>query len=713
MAPVLLVQIVVTVSIVLALAWATSRVMAGRSAASRHLAWTLALLIVIALPVITLVSPEWHLPILPLEPVERKTSHARMQGSIVVASDDLRADFARAFPLADIGSLPLEVSGSINVRSVEAPAATKIDPLPWILGIWAVGALLGLLRLSIGIARVARLARRAPLVRNLSWRVALAESSRALSLKPNVDVRMSERTAVPVTCGLWRPTVLLPPAADSWADDRRRVVLLHELAHVKRGDCLIQVLAQVAVAVHWFNPLVHLAVRRLRFEQERACDDLVILSGTEAPTYADHLVELARAIQMRGLPAWATLAMAQPSQLEGRLRAILDQQQLRRTASPRIRLLASSLVILTALPLGVIRLTAEQSRPAPMPTPAPIALMQAPAVQPVPMPEPVPGPAPSPGQRTPAPPAPAPAPWHVQVVAPTPHIEFDHLSPTRTDRFEHVNVNTHVTPWYVEQATRAPADPAQEEARRRAAEALGTALNDQDERVRQAAVQALSNMRDPRAIPGLLRALQSSDVSVRQMAVNSLRRFDTDEAIGGLVTAMKDTSPEIRMQAAGALSATTNARAIDALTAALKDSDPRVRERAASSLGHIASGRKGRLTSDLYFDELRLKESVARTLVNTEEVARVTAELSAMQTQFGDMRAQLTAAQAQRDAVNSEILQQKMDETRQQIDVLREKLNELRAPMKHTVVAPAPLPPAPPAAPTAPRAPAPPATPPR
>ena len=86
------------------------------------------------------------------------------------------------------------------------------------------------------------------------------------------------------------PVVLLPDESDRWRTERLRMVLIHELAHVQRWDCLVQLLAHLARALFWFHPLAWLAVSRLRVEQELACDDVVLASGASAPDYAEHLV---------------------------------------------------------------------------------------------------------------------------------------------------------------------------------------------------------------------------------------------------------------------------------------------------------------------------------------------------------------------------------------------------------------------------------------
>src|SRR6185436_10190982 len=103
-----------------------------------------------------------------------------------------------------------------------------------------------------------------------------------------------------------------------------RVVLLHELAHVRRRDCLWQWIMQLACAIYWFHPLIWIAAKRLQNERERACDDLVIAAGAKASDYAEHLLAIASGLQSNAFAAYAAIAMARRSALEGRLLAILE-----------------------------------------------------------------------------------------------------------------------------------------------------------------------------------------------------------------------------------------------------------------------------------------------------------------------------------------------------------------------------------------------------
>jgi len=145
---------------------------------------------------------------------------------------------------------------------------------------------------------------------------------RELRLRREVRLLEIGLPLMPMTWGCWRPAALLPADAAKWERERLRLVLRHELAHLRRGDYLTQTLAAVVCALYSINPLAWLAAARMRVERERACDDLVVAFGQTRPSeYAGHLLEIAR--QWSAAPR-AALPVAKKSGLEQRLRALLD-----------------------------------------------------------------------------------------------------------------------------------------------------------------------------------------------------------------------------------------------------------------------------------------------------------------------------------------------------------------------------------------------------
>ncbi len=246
-----------------------------------------------------------------------------------------------------------------NPASLIAPANAQIGIIPIVAGIWLAGALLVLLRLAFGTWRVGQLARDGSRVEDGVWLSLTQRLANRLGVTRPLILLRGERLAVPVTWGIVYPAVLLPQDADTWSEERRRFVLVHEMAHVKRFDALTQLLAQISVAVFWFDPLVWIAAHQMRVEREHACDDYVLRDGTAPSLYAGELLEMVRSIGTpshdRAAPAFAALAMARRSEFEGRMLAILDPRLDRHTLTRRGTLMTALIVALLTLPLAALR----------------------------------------------------------------------------------------------------------------------------------------------------------------------------------------------------------------------------------------------------------------------------------------------------------------------------------------------------------------------
>jgi hypothetical protein len=165
---------------------------------------------------------------------------------------------------------------------------------------------------------------------------------------------------MPMTTGTMAPSIVIPADADSWDEDRRRAVLLHELAHIARHDCLTQLLAAIACALYWCHPVVWYVARRLRVEREVACDDRVLAAGAHARDYAGHLLELAYNWSGRRAPALA-VGMSSSRKLEGRLRAVLDPARNRATPTRRAWLAGAAVAAVFLLPLAAMTMTSASA----------------------------------------------------------------------------------------------------------------------------------------------------------------------------------------------------------------------------------------------------------------------------------------------------------------------------------------------------------------
>jgi beta-lactamase regulating signal transducer with metallopeptidase domain len=219
------------------------------------------------------------------------------------------------------------------------PAGARRFNLSWQALIGAVywgGVAIILIALFVHRSSVRRCARRGTDVRDPEWGRLLAECARGMGVRREVRLLRSREQSMPMTFGIRRPSILIPAIAETWTSDRRRAVILHELAHIARRDCLTQTLAFVACALYWFHPAVWWVARRLRIERELACDDRVIAAGTQPREYATHLLEIAYAVGDHRVSAMA-VSMARPQQLESRMLAALDDGRNRTVPGPRVR----------------------------------------------------------------------------------------------------------------------------------------------------------------------------------------------------------------------------------------------------------------------------------------------------------------------------------------------------------------------------------------
>jgi HEAT repeat protein/beta-lactamase regulating signal transducer with metallopeptidase domain len=517
-----------------------------------------------------------------------------------------------------------EITITTSVRSSARVSRPALDSA-FVLGlIWAAGAL-AVLAYAFSGAVGAWLLRRSATPVHAPWVDEAQTLAEVFEIAGAIKIVESKAIAMPMVCGVWNPLIVVPPSASGWSDERRRVVVLHELAHIKRRDCLTQVVAQVVCAVYWFNPIVWLAARRLRVERERACDDFVLAAGEKGADYAAHLLDLAQTVRHDRVPAIAGLAMARPSQLEGRLLAILNPA-IRRSSALHTRLASLGLVLLVTLPVGAVEFIDDSSRANAADGAAvgvPAATITTAEIEQPASPETV-----LPAARPPAASRPAPSPTASPAPSPEPSPQFpnENAAVAQIDSSQigaaiggalGSQIGRQVAAAIAGQTnqTSAVGDP-------KTIEALIGALNDSDPEVRETVVVTLSRMRDPRIVTALLPLLKDSNAEVREhvvfalarsgdaraiaavaamiddaspdvreQAVHLLGRSRSPDALPALTKALKDSSPDVREQAAFGLGQLRNPTAVDALIDALKDSSPDVREQAAFALGQLRSGR--------------------------------------------------------------------------------------------------------------------------
>lgn len=360
----------IKVTLILVFAGVTSLVLYKSAAAVRHLIWSLAVSAALLVPLFSASLPHWG--VVP-RPVASVVSMPVGRSSAMPANSVPPARAQHPSPRSmsiDRGSTVTSDAGaavgSTAAPHVDAPTRTPSPPFWssllaawrwWVAVIWFSGLVGALLPRVLGTLSLWQLERRSTRVADPAWQALADEVRDRLGVRRKVALLITSARAMPMTWGLlpYRPArVLLPAEAEDWSADRKQAVLLHELAHIKRHDCLTQVIAQLACAMHWFNPFIWLASHRMLIERERACDDLALAAGQRPSSYAQHLLDIAVSSRISMLAAAAGIAMARRSGMERRLLAVLDEKRSRRALSRTVVTLAAAVVTAIVVPVAMV-----------------------------------------------------------------------------------------------------------------------------------------------------------------------------------------------------------------------------------------------------------------------------------------------------------------------------------------------------------------------
>ena len=581
-------------TIILIAALGVTLAMQRTSAGARHLVWLVALGTLLVVPAVAAWAPI-RLEILP--PVRALSDAPPATGG----EPGLDNTASRSATQRDhLVALPAETPpASVSTSVGRSSPLAGMSGISILAAIWAAVVLVIAVSLAYSALVVRRIVRQAKPLTSEDWRTPLFEVADRLGLDEAPRLLRSDEAKMPFACGVLNPTIVLSAECDSWSLDRRRAVLLHELAHVRRHDLVGHTLGRLACAVYWFHPLVWTAAKRLRSESERACDDLALACGTRATDYAEHLLEIVTSVRRDATPAVA-LAMARRKEFEGRMLAILDPE-LRHSSPSRSQ--SAALIASLALISLVVGAAAPARRVAPE-VASQVTERQASA------PDSVRRAADSAGRRKAANTTPR--------EGRQPEYPNDFSGAPKTNFEQHTNVDTHtgvqtriVNAWSAAAAkatsTYSPGGLSAEALRRmiesgnegsrkgviddRPALLAKVLRTDTSAALRRIAAWGLSEYADvPIATQALVEALKKdSDVNVREMAAWSLAEANDGSAgvSEALSAALRDPNVEIRRTAAWALGNNGSRGAIDALAAALADSDRGVRQRSIWAIGEI------------------------------------------------------------------------------------------------------------------------------
>lgn len=328
--------VIIDTTVVIGLALFACRLLRRKPAALRHMVLAASLAAVAVAPILEASVPPWELPVL-----------------------------ASASPVTSSGVMLSSESASTVAAAVE-PVRTLRLTWPVVLAVaWAIGFVAVIASLCAGLVRLVFMTRRCQPVRSGVWRERAAALSIQYGRLRPVDVLECPDRALLLTWGVFRPRIIVPRGAGSWTVDRVDIVLAHELAHIARRDWALQMAGEAIRAVHWFNPFVWIACRRLRDESEQACDDAVLRRGLSPVEYSTHLLAIARQLLASGR-GWASApAVADPSTLERRIAGMLNVTRNHAPLTRTAGTLTALGMLVAAIPVAALTLT-ERVEPVPV-----------------------------------------------------------------------------------------------------------------------------------------------------------------------------------------------------------------------------------------------------------------------------------------------------------------------------------------------------------
>lgn len=234
---------------------------------------------------------------------------------------------SEALDIAPVLTAPAPAPSLPETVAVAKPPVLRFDPVTWGFALWLAGASLVILLFLFRHLRFWRFVRRwsRPVTDEASLAVFLQVRD-SLHIQQKVQLHTCEGIESPLLMGLFSPRVLLPNRAFSSLE--LRLILHHELSHLKRKDLWRKALALLARAIHWFNPLVILAARQAERASEESCDASVLKDQgqTQRALYGQTILDcLPRGRGTRG--TLTTSFYGGKKDMKKRLKQIMDQRK--------------------------------------------------------------------------------------------------------------------------------------------------------------------------------------------------------------------------------------------------------------------------------------------------------------------------------------------------------------------------------------------------
>ena len=193
-----------------------------------------------------------------------------------------------------INDIVINHSPSTFSQRIEVQSAQIIAPLlPFLAIFWFIGILFFASRILVGLFRLHHLSNHGIQVLPNTWSPRLLTLQQLSGIQRPIKVRLSHLVESPITYQFFRPIILLPISLFTHlSDEQIEVLLLHELAHIKRNDYVVNLLQSVIEVLFFYHPLIWWMSKQVRLEREHCCDDRVMNLRHNPMLYAQTLTQI-------------------------------------------------------------------------------------------------------------------------------------------------------------------------------------------------------------------------------------------------------------------------------------------------------------------------------------------------------------------------------------------------------------------------------------
>ncbi len=538
-----LINLVLKGSLILLLAILVNSILRFSSAAVRHWVWCLGFVGLLLLLPFSLLLPKKPIPLLPqvqyvsfsdngpASPVNNSGKRALEKIESFLSTEESSDQVMhRENPFdssTEIQKKNPEMTSSASVNQQKSqPQRTSMAKgvtIKWsslIFVIWVAGVFVFFLRFAWSLAKIWKISSEGQLIADKGLKQLLKACMENYGVKGSIRMVSTRNIGIPATFGLFRPVLLLPTDISTWPKDKQKAAVCHELAHIKRRDYIFNLIAQMACALYWFNPLVWMAVRSFWIERENACDDFILQNGTRDYEYADHLLEIACRFSRLKLLRRCASVMASKSDLKKRLAHILSKKASRRALTLRALVFSVLGALFILLPLATASIQEKQSQ--------------------------------------------------LESVNQLYGKNLNELISDLQNR--NPGVRLHAA-WALGDREDDSAVPA-----------LIKALKDKDPEIRGMVAWALGEIKDKRAMAPLSESLDDENAYALEMIVKALGEFEDEIAVEPLAQVLQDKNPDVRTAVVWAMGEIEGQEAFEIVVKALKDPSGQIREMAVSVL---------------------------------------------------------------------------------------------------------------------------------